>query len=155
MEVIERLCVLCHNLLDLMMDTEHRKNFILNFFCIAITCVSVIQYDCGAYEFFNNFCDRYSTRIELVIQPLPAKESQASEHLSSVKPNNNSFSCFLEHLPIHGYRSFFTSHCLIDQFFRNQQVCSPIHHIISILHKKNTWHQSSDDEPLLHNTSLS
>jgi hypothetical protein len=40
------------------------------------------------------------------------------------------------------------------QFSEGQQTYSPIHYLISILHKKHTWHQSSDDEPLPDNTPL-
>ena len=134
-----------------MMDTEHKNSVILKFFCIAITCISVIQYDSsavfGAYEFFNNVCDNYSTRIELVVRPPLDDTFQSRNNLSSSKQNNKPFSYHAAHISIHNFRPILTPERLIDQLSGGQQISSPIHHIISILHKQHTWHQSSDDEP--------
>jgi hypothetical protein len=143
------------------MDTKHKHNFILTFFCLAITWISVIHYDNGVYGFhgtygfFNNFCDSYATPIELVVHPPLSNNFQSGEHLSALTPHHDSISGHFERIPIHGFHLFFPPHYLIDQCSRGQLVDSPIHHIIATLHKQNTWHQSSDGDPLPHHSSLS
>jgi hypothetical protein len=143
------------------MNTKNKHNFILTFFCLAITWISVVHYDTGvsgftgAYGFVNNFCDRYATRIELVVQPLPSDNCQSGEHLSLVPQHPESSSEQLENIPIHAFRLFFPPDCLIDQLSNGQQVVLPLLRIISILHKTNTWHQSSDDDPFPDHSSLS
>jgi hypothetical protein len=143
------------------MDTKHKHNFILTFFCLAITWISVIHYDngvygfTGTYGFFNNFCDHYATLIELVVHPPLSNNFQSGEHLSALTQHHDLCSGHFEHLPISAFRLFLPLPCLIDQCSSGQPVDSPIHHIIATLHKQNTWHQSSDDGPLPHHSSLS
>jgi hypothetical protein len=41
----------------------------------------------------------------------------------------------------------FSTHNFINPFPTKKETCSPNQHLLSILHKTNTWHQSSEDEP--------
>ncbi len=143
------------------MNTKHKHNFILTFFCLAVTWMAVIHYDnsaygfTGDYGFINNFCDHYATRIELVVQPPPSDNCQSGEHLSAFTQNYESSSEQLANIPIHAFRLFLKPDCLVDQLSSGQQVVLPLQHIISILHKTHTWHQSADDDPFPHHSSLS
>jgi hypothetical protein len=143
------------------MDTKHRNNFILTFFCLAITWIAVVHYDTGvygftgAYGFVNNFCDRYAPRIELVVQPPLSDNCLSGEYLSAFTQHHESSSEQLANTSIHAFRLFLKPGCLIDQLSIGQRVVLPLQRIISILHKTNTWHQSSDDDPFPHHSSLS
>ena len=101
---------------------------------------------------FNRFCIRIqdTSYIELVYQPESPDIPQFDDD-SFLNVPDDDFSAYAlryalnEELSLLRLRDNWLNYVIVERY---QEL--PSSHIISFLHKKNHWHQSSDDEPLPH-----
>lgn len=123
------------------------KNLILKFFFIVILIINLIKLERGIYS-PSNYCYYPNlTNIELVVHSYPTYNLESFKYNSSLELKNVNVPYNFENLTINILILLFTTHYFIHQFSKNQQVYSTNQQILSILHTKNIWHQSSDDEP--------
>jgi len=129
-------------------NTRQKNNSILRLLCIAITCICLLHDGKEIFSLSNHFHDSHKTRIELLVKDLIPAYLKLVGHLSHLESNNESISSHPGNNLLHRSIFFIAANRLVEPCPMCHQVCSLLHHIISILHKSNTWHQSTDDDPL-------
>ncbi|MBI5605934.1 MAG: hypothetical protein HY879_21580 [Deltaproteobacteria bacterium] len=137
------------------MNTGQKNHSFLKLFCIAITWVFLLQGGNGLCSLTKQFHNPSAAQIELVVQKPLGGHLKNPNHLFSLKPNKGLFFGHLEILDKHSARPFIESFRFLEQSTDDQPVHTPTHHLLSILKKKNRCHQSSDNDPLPHEFSLS
>ncbi len=128
------------------MDQEHKNNYILNLFIIALTFLFLMVYDFDFYGPINFFNASNLTHIELLVQSNSPNNLQFNKVASS-RNNQKEYASFNLENKSKKRLLRLADHFLKKNFHIQQQYYPPPHYIISILQKNNTWHQSADDDP--------
>lgn len=133
------------------MKIKYFNNSIRTFIFVAISFLSLTLFE-------NDICmgSSYShtseiTNIEAVFQPVLPKVYQL--YTDSISPNQRQAygSYYLENYFKSLNKRLLTDEIICSEYLSNQSSSALyIHHIISILQKSNTWHQSSDEDPPRH-----
>ena len=133
------------------MNNSILKNLTVKFFFIVITLINILKFESGIYS--SNYCYYpHSTNIELVIFSCPSYNLKSSQHIFSLKQNNNEYRTFhCDNIFTHNNYPVFIIHYFVDNYLYNRGIYSPNQHILLILQKKNIWHQSSEEEPPFNN----
>ena len=132
------------------MNYKYKNSIIGTFFFVAITFLYLTAIEDASCGSTAHIYASDSTYIEETFQPelpdkyLPHKGSFSLKQKKAYVPFNTK--------NIFDYRKIFllSASNIRGIYVWNQNENSlSFHHIISILQKKNTWHQSSDDDSLL------
>ncbi len=132
------------------MNNKYKNNYIRTFIFVTISflCLTVFENDiCGSvnYSYASDL-----TNIEVIYQPELPKEFQLYNGSSSFKQRKAYGSFYLENIFKCGKKLLFSVNNFSAIYLKNQNnYALNFHHIISILQKSNTWHQSSDDDSFL------
>jgi len=133
------------------MKNKYNNNSIRTFFFVAISFLFLTVFENGI-----NGTDNYSyaserTNIEAIFQPEIPKVFQPYDGSSSFKQRKEYGSFYLENVCKCWNKKLLSANNFSTIHLNNQSNDTlNIHHIISILQKNNTWHQSSDDDPSPH-----
>ena len=131
------------------MNNKH-KNYIRTFIFVTISFLYLTVFEndiCGSVN-----CSYASdlTNIEIIYHPELPKEFQPYNDLYSFKQRKTDKSFYLENIFKRGKKLLFSVNSFSSIYLKNQNnYALNFHHIISILQKSNTWHQSSDDDSFL------
>ena len=131
------------------MNSKYRDNRIRTFFFVAVTffCLRVFEKDiCGSvnYSYASDL-----TNIEAIFQPELPKEFQPYKSSLPLKQRNAYVSFNLENTIKYRKKLFLSISNISNKYIKNQNKYTlSFHHLVSILQKNNTWHQSSDDDSL-------
>ena len=102
---------------------------------------------CGSVNYSD---DSDLTNIEVIYQTELPKEFQPHQGSSSLKQKKAYGSFYLENILKFQKELLLSINIFSTIYLKNQNnYTSSFHHIISILQKNNTWHQSSDDDAFL------
>jgi hypothetical protein len=117
-------------------------------FVISFLYLTVFQNDISGSVDFSTASDL--TKIEAVFQPELPKKFQPEKGSSSSIPRRELGFFYLESF-FKFRKKILLSINTISKIHLNCQNTNPppFHHIISILQKNNTWHQSSDEDAFL------
>ena len=132
------------------MNYKYKIIYIRIFFFVAITFLYLTVFEdtiCGSSD-YSYVSD--PTYIEVTFQPELPGEFQPHKGSFSIKQRKAYVSYYLDNI-FECRKKFLLSVSNISGIrVKNQNENSlSIHHIISILQKNNTWHQSSDDDSFL------
>ncbi len=124
------------------------NNNIRKYFFIAITFLYLMAFSSDSFGSANYHRAFNVTHIELIDQSDSLNEFQLYENPSSQSKSEEYVSFYLENIFKCRKKLLLSVNYFNINCFNNQQrYYSPFHHILSILQKNNTWHQSSDDDP--------
>lgn len=131
------------------MNNKH-KNYIRTFIFVTISFLYLTVFEndiCGSvnYSYASDL-----TNIEVIYQPELPKEFQPYNDSYSFKQRKKDKSFYLENIFKCCKKLLFSVNSFSAIYLKNQNnYALNFHHIISILQKSNTWHQSSDDDSFL------
>lgn len=137
------------------MNTPQTNKSFLKFIYIAITCVFLLQDGNGLYALSRWSHDPSTAQVELVVQKPPSGNLNHHGSLLSLRPSQGLFPVQLVALDSDRFRPFIEPLRITAPPADVQPVHTPVHHLLSILKKKNRCHQSSDNDPLPHEFFLS
>ena len=132
------------------MDNKYKNNYIRTFLFVAISFLYLAVFEsdnCGSV----NYSDVSAlTNIEIIFQPELPKEFQSFKGSSSLKQRKAHGSFYLEKI-LKSRKKLLLSLSKSSNIYFNIQSKHflSLHHIISILQKNNTWHQTSDVDAFL------
>ena len=132
------------------MDNKNKNNYIRTLFFVAISFLYLTVFEDDIYGSVNYSHASVLTNIEVIFQPELPKNFQPYKSSSSLKQKKAYGSFYLDNI-IKCRKELFLPVNTISSIYLNIQNKSslPLHHVISILQKNNTWHQSSDDDAFL------
>ena len=132
------------------MNNKYKKNYIRTFILITVSFLYLAVFESDIYGCVDYSYSSDLTNIEVLYQPELPKEFQPYNALSSFKQRKAYGSFYLENIFKCEKRLLFSVNNFSAIYLKNQiYYALNFHHIISILQKNNTWHQSSDDDPFL------
>jgi len=130
------------------MNTNHRIDFIRVLIFLAIIFIYLNAFENNAYSSPDYSVNSPQINIEAIYQPEIPEKFQFNKGSFSIK-QKKSHESYLEDITKHRKKLLFS-------IKNNGLINNPdihflsLHHIISILQKTNTWHQSSEDDHLFH-----
>ncbi len=132
------------------MNHKYQKNYVRTFFFVAILFLYLTVFEndiCGSV----NYSYAYDNiNIEVMYQPELPKEIQPYKDSFSLKQRKSYVPFDLEDYFKCRKKLLLSINNFSNINSNNQNKYSlAFHHIISILQKNNTWHQSSDDDAFL------
>ena len=120
------------------------------FLVLTVFLFNVLLYDYDTCPPINPVCPQDITCIELVIQLEKPDIPQIHDDSPFNNKGEESSSFISKHLLNNEISLLRFSGCQDTNNIINRHLDFPANHIISILQKKNHWHQSSEDEPSPH-----
>ena len=132
-----------------MVDDRSNKHRMVALFFLALVYLSIIHFSHYASVSSPISLNPIAAEVGLVGDASPSPDSRFSLPSPQSSLGGDSVSRFLE--PVQPVK-FCRTVILPTQTDQGTpglvQVCSPTRRVISVLHKKHTWHQSSEDDPL-------
>ena len=132
------------------MNEPSKKILSSIYLALTVFLFNVLLYDYDVCSPINQVCPQDITCIELVLQLEKPDISQIHDDSPFNKPGEESSSSISKH-PLNNEISLlrFSGYQKTNDII-NRHLDFPANNIISILQKKNYWHQSSDDEASPH-----
>ena len=133
------------------MRNKYFNNSIRAFIFVAISFLSLTLFENDIYVGSSSSHASEITNIEAIFQPELPKVYQL--YTDSISPNQRQAygSFYLENYFKSLNKMVLSDESICSVYLSNQSTSALyIHHIISILQKSNTWHQSSDGDPPRH-----
>ena len=132
------------------MNNRFKRNYVLIFIFVAILFLYLTVFENDICGSANYSYASHLTNIEVIYQPELPEEFQPYNGSSSVKKRKAHGSFYLENIFKCAKDILFSVNNFSTSYLKNQNnYALNFHHIISILQKSNTWHQSSDDDSFL------
>jgi len=128
------------------MYNRQQINFLLKFLFLFITFINLIKQESEAYKYIDYSCRSEVTCTEFVVD---SKENPALpfyRYYSTL--TYQSYTSPVAYIPYTANRLTlkFSIQYFLNNFYNTYQIFSPEIRILRILHRKNIYHQSSDDE---------
>ena len=130
------------------MNTDRRIDSLRVLIFVAIIFIYLNVFENNAYSSPDYSVTSPQINIEAIYQPEIPEKYQFDKGSFSIKQKKISTPYYLEN--IHKYRKKLLLSENNNGFINNPSILPlSFHHIISILQKNNTWHQSSEDDSFL------
>jgi hypothetical protein len=132
------------------MNNKYQKNYVRTFFLVVILFLYVTVFENDICGFIDYSYAYDNINIEVIYQPELPKEIQSYEDPFSFKQRKPYVPFHLEDCFKCRKRLLLSINNFSSSNINSQNKYSlAFHHIISILQKNNTWHQSSDEDTFL------
>lgn len=134
------------------MNSKNIKVFIFKLFFIVISFIYFIKLENEIYPHYDYCYFPHLTNIEIVVNSHPPYNLQSYKNPHLLKLKNSEHRSFdFDKLKINRTTYTLQTRFSIHSLLNFQLRYSPNRQILSILQKKNIWHQSSDDDPFYSN----
>ena len=129
------------------MNNKFTKNYFRTLFFIIISFLYLTLFENDICGSVNNTYASDLINIEAIFQPDLPEEFQSYKDSSPLKQRKEYEPFYLENIVKCRKKLLLSVNSISNIYFNSQNKYSlPFHHIISILQKNNTWHQSFDDD---------
>jgi len=132
--------------IKLILYSRRLINFITKVFLVFITVLYFIKQENDTYKYIDYSSYSEQTYIGFVVDLIDNSNLPFFNYSSTVSyQRTHSLLDFLS-FAVNRFTLKFSQNYFIDSFNNLSQISSPEVHILKILHKKNIYHQSSDDK---------
>lgn len=135
------------------MKVRNTTTLFIRFFFILSTFINVVKAE-GSWFAPTDHCYHCNqTEIQLVVSIVPEDELNFYELEASPKQKTDYALTPIDFSSIHKLKLLYYNCYVLDQLKTLKRSFTPNLQLASILQKKNIWHQSSDEDPLVFATS--